>query len=142
MGKVSWGRVFLGGLLAGVVANVLGYASWALYLGKGWRPALEALGHPFQESAGNLVFMIVFYFVVGILAVWLYAAIRPRYGAGPKTALLAGFAFWLLSGLLPTVAWGSMRLFAVSLLTTDCVTSLVILLVATLLGAWVYKEEA
>jgi hypothetical protein len=47
-----------------------------------------------------------------------------------------------LSGLLPTVAWGSMRLFAVSLLTTDCVTSLVILLVATLLGAWVYKEEA
>src|SRR5207249_3963498 len=33
-------------------------------------------------------------FLVGIFAVWLYAAIRPRYGAGPKTALCAGAAVW------------------------------------------------
>jgi hypothetical protein len=28
---------------------------------------------------------IVMDFVVGILTVWLYAAIRPRYGPGPSS---------------------------------------------------------
>jgi hypothetical protein len=32
---------------------------------------------------------------------WLYAAIRPRYGPGPKTAAVAGFALWFIgSGLM------------------------------------------
>jgi hypothetical protein len=34
-------------------------------------------------------------FLVGIFAVWLYAAIRPRYGDGPKTALCAGAVVWV-----------------------------------------------
>ncbi len=34
-------------------------------------------------------------FVVAIAAIWLYAAIRPRYGPGPATALRAGFVVWL-----------------------------------------------
>ncbi|HSE60477.1 MAG TPA: hypothetical protein VLA99_17380 [Nitrospiraceae bacterium] len=29
-------------------------------------------------------------------ALWLYAAIRPRFGAGPKTALYAGLGVWVL----------------------------------------------
>ena len=142
MGKINWTRVFLGGLLGGVVLNVLGYAAWAIYLRKAWGPDLEALGHPVRESAGLIVFSIVFYFVVGILAVGLYAAIRPRWGAGPKTAATAGFVFWVLGGLLPAISLGPMGLFSASTLVLDSLTYLVILVVGTLLGAWVYKEEA
>jgi hypothetical protein len=29
-------------------------------------------------------------FLIGIFAIWLYAAIRPRHGPGPKTAVCAG----------------------------------------------------
>ena len=36
-------------------------------------------------------------FALGVLAVWTYAAIRPRFGAGPKTAVCAGFAVWVMS---------------------------------------------
>ncbi len=141
MGKTNWTRVLIGGLLAGVILNVLGFGTWAVYLGKGWRAAVAALGRPLPESVGFLVLAIVLYFVIGILAVWVYAAIRPRCGAGPKTALLAGLVVWLLSGLLPTFSWGSMGLFSVRLLTIDVLTYLVILVVATLLGAWLYKDE-
>jgi hypothetical protein len=116
MGKTNWMRVFLGGLLAGVVLNVLGFATWAIYLGKAWDHALEASNPTFGESIGFLIFWIVCYFVVGILAVWLYSAIRPRYGAGPKTALLAGFIFWVLSGLCFAVVSGSFGLLQTSLL--------------------------
>ncbi len=142
MGKINWKRVFLGGLLAGVVLNVLGYATWAIYLGKLYRPALEALGNPIRESVGLYVFVVVMSFVVGILAIWLYAAIRPRYGAGPKTAVIAGIAFWILSGLLASISFGSLGLFPVSLLIIDSLTYLVTVVVATWLGAWIYQEQS
>jgi magnesium-transporting ATPase (P-type) len=142
MGKTNWNRVFLGGLLAGVVLIVLGFAAWAIYLQGLWSPEMEALGHPVDISGGGYVFSIIFSLVIGILAVWLYSAIRPRYGAGPKTAIIAGIAFWVLSSLIAAISLGSMGLFAARLLVIDSLTGLVLYVVATLLGAWVYKEES
>ena len=142
MGKINATRVFLGGLLAGLVLNVLGYGAYATFLGRRWGAALEALGQTgVGMSAGEIILMIIFYFVVGILAVWLYALIRPRCGAGVKTALFAGLAFWVLSGLLPAISWGSLKLFSAGLLILDALTYLVMIVVATLVGAWLYKEE-
>ena len=141
MGRINWRLVFLGGLLAWIVLVVLGYTAWAIYLNKLWNDALEALGHQIHESIGFHIFWIVCYLVGGILAVWLYAAIRPRYGAGPKVALLAGFIFWVLSGLSFAVMLGSFGLFPVSLLVIDSLTYLVMVVVATLLGAYIYQDQ-
>jgi hypothetical protein len=142
VGKINGIRVLYGGLLAGVILNGLDFGAWFLLLGKRWTAALEALGHPMHMSGSDMVIGIVMDFVLGILAVWLYALIRPRCGAGAKTALFAGLAFWVLTGLLPTIMWGSMKLFSVRLLTIDVLCYLVMVIIATLLGAWVYKEEA
>ena len=143
MGKINWIRVLIGGLVAGVVINVLQFAAWALFVRPGLSAVLEALGRPLQESAGTNVLWCVWGFVVGILLIWLYAAIRPRYGAGPRTAALAGIAAGLLLGLIPDIAWGSMlRLIPARVWAIDAVDTLVIAVVATLLGAWVYKEQA
>jgi len=141
MGKTNWNRVFLGGLLAGVVIIVLGFAAYAIYLEKLWTPAMEALGLSSQMSVGLYIFAVVISLIVGILAIWLYSAIRPRYGAGVKTALIAGIAFWVLSGLLTYISYGVMGMFPTNLLVIDGLTGLVILVVATLVGAWVYKEQ-
>ena len=43
--------------------------------------------------------MIAMTSALGIAAVWLYAAIRPRYGAGPRTAVIAGLAVWVMADL-------------------------------------------
>ena len=142
MAKINATRVFLGGLAAGAILNVLGYGVYALFLGRQWSDAMAMLGRTMQMSLGDILIMIVFYFVVGILAVWFYALIRPRCGPGPKTALFAGFGFWVLTGALPTISWGSMKLFPAGLLIQDVLTYLVMLIVATLVGAWLYKEEA
>ncbi|MBP1624147.1 MAG: hypothetical protein H6Q07_2167 [Acidobacteria bacterium] len=142
MGKVNCSRVILGGLLAGVVLIILGFAAYSIYLEKPWSSALEALGHPMSVTSWGYVLAIVFSLVTGILAVWLYAAIRPRYGAGPKTAVTAGGIFWIIGTLFPAISFGSMGLFPSRLLVIDTLTSLVTLVVATLAGAWVYKEEA
>ena len=140
MGKTNWTHVFLGGLLAGIVLNILGFASIAMYARNLWKPEVEALNPAFQESIGFWTFWIVFYLVLGILTIWLYSAIRPRYGAGPKTAVIAGLAVWALWGLSFVAMSASFGLFSVKLLFTDALTTLVMMVVAAQLGAWVYKE--
>jgi len=96
-----------------------------------------------QETVGATVLMVVLGFLVGIVAIWLYAAIRPRYGAGPGTAVLAGVAAGLMMGVFPDAAWGLLlRLIPARVWVADAVSTLVAVVIATLLGAWVYKEQA
>ncbi len=86
--------------------------------------------------------MIVMNFVVGILLIWLYAAMRPRFGPGPKTAVMAGVAAGLFFGVFPDLGWGmTIRLIPARVWVTDAVATLVIMVIGTILGAWVYKEE-
>jgi hypothetical protein len=142
MGKINWTRVFIGGLVAGVVVNVLWFGAWAQFVRRGWSAALEAAGRPLPETFGTTVLMVVVGFLLGFTLVWLYAAIRPRYGAGPKTAVVAGVAAWIFLGVIPDVALGSMlRLIPARLWAIDVVETLVVTVVAALLGAWVYKEQ-
>ncbi len=143
MGKINWSRVFAGGLLAGVVFIVLGWAAYAIYVGNLWNSALGALGHPPSAMTfGNYVAVIVLSLIGGILAIWLYSAIRPRYGAGPRTALCAGLTFWALGSLFPTISLGGMGLFSANLLVIDSLTSFIVTIVGTFVGAWVYKEQS
>jgi hypothetical protein len=143
MGKINWARVLLGGLIAGVVLDVLWFAVWGPLAGRTLTAALLTLGHPMQETVSTTVLMVVLGFVSGIASIWLYAAIRPRYGAGPGTAALAGVAAGLLAGVLPDIGWGlTLRLIPASVWVGDAVFTLVVTVIATLLGAWVYKEPA
>ena len=77
----------------------------------------------------------------GILAIWFYAAIRPCYGPGPKTAALVGLVFWLISGLGPTLWWAHILRLPTGLVASTVVVGLIADVVATVLGAWPYKEE-
>jgi hypothetical protein len=143
MGKICWTRVLIGGLIAGVVASVLWFAAWGLLIRPSLSASLEALGRPLHETVSATVLMVVLNFVGMILVIWLYAAIRPRYGAGPKTAALAGIAAGLLVGVFPDIGWGmTLRLIPARVWATDAVVSLVVIVIATLVGAWVYKEQA
>jgi magnesium-transporting ATPase (P-type) len=141
MGKTNWKRVFLGGLIAGVVLNIINFVALAIYLRNLWNPVLESLNPAFQETTAFQVFWILFQLVSGFLAVWLYSAIRPRYGAGPKTAVIAGLAVWVLQGLSFEAILGAFGLFPSKVLIIDAITILVASVISTLVGAWAYKEE-
>jgi hypothetical protein len=142
VGKINWTRVLIGGLIAGVVGNVLMFAGGGLFIRPSLSSALLALGRPLQETVSAIVLMVVLIFLSMILVIWLYAAIRPRYGAGPRTALVAGVAAGLLFAVFPDIGWGlTLRLIPARVWATDAVVSLVVFVIATLLGAWAYKEQ-
>jgi len=88
MGKINIGRVLLGGVVAGIVGNILGYLVDGLMLAPQWTAAMKALGKP-EFSVNQIVAFNIIGLVYGILVVLLYAIIRPSYGAGPKTAVYA-----------------------------------------------------
>jgi hypothetical protein len=143
MGKINWIRVLLGGLVAGVVFNVFYFAVYGLVVGRSLSATLQAVGQPMQATVGTTVVMVVASLLGGIVIIWLYAAIRPRYGPGPGTAALAGVAAGLLAGVLPDIGWGLMlRLIPARVWVGDAVFTLVVSVIASLLGAWIYKEQA
>jgi hypothetical protein len=98
---------------------------------------------PMTERTNNRFPLFMMTLVGGIFYVWLYAMIRSRFDSGPKTAALAGGIFWLLSWLFPVVLWslgGPFPALPLRLLATHLTTYLGVAVVATVLGAWSYKE--
>src|SRR5882672_12348651 len=93
MGKINVGRVLLGGLVAGIVLNIGEYLLNDKVFGAQMKA--EMARHNYPMPGGNaIVVAVVMTFVLGLVIVLGYAAIRPRFGAGPKTAIIAAVFAW------------------------------------------------
>ncbi|MFH0883707.1 MAG: hypothetical protein V2A56_12030 [bacterium] len=141
MGKINTGRVIVGGLLAGLVFNIGEIILNVFVVAKAWDE--WGMKHQFNMTmgAGGYIMMFVIMFLLGIFAVWLYAAIRPRYSAGPRTALCAGLAVWLAASLYPALGMLTMSMYPFSLAIITLIWGLVEILLGTYLGAWYYREQ-
>ena len=140
MGKINLAKVVLGGLVAGLVINVCEFVLNEPILGDRWKAAMESLN---REAIGGqaIAVFVVLGFLLGIVSVYVYAAIRPRFGAGAKTAVCAGLLVWSLAYLYPIVGMIPVKLFPTSLAVTALVWGLVEIPLATVVGAWLYSEE-
>jgi hypothetical protein len=142
MGKINFGRAVLGGLLAGLILNIGEYLLNEILLGKRWSDALAALSRSMPEGAGDMAFFIILTFALGVFTVWIYAAIRPRFGAGPMTAICAGLIVWFLASLYTSASMFPIRLFPSRLLLYGTVWEFFEFPIAALAGAWIYREES
>jgi hypothetical protein len=144
MGKINTGRVILGGLVAGLVMNASEAFLHAGVLAADGAKLLEdwkRLGLEMDIRPSLLFWLIGITFLLGILAVWTYAAIRPRFGPGPRTALYAGLAVWAMSYLYAGVYIDAgIVVYPAKLTWLPVAWGLVEIPLATLLGAWVYRE--
>lgn len=136
MGKVNWSRVLGCGLLAGVVWIILGSVVTAL-LGRDF--AALPNNHLGAPTSGFIALNVVIDLLEGISIVWLYAAIGPLYGPGPKTAIIAAFAWWLIVSL-GDVTWCSFGFFPPRTVVPLMLGTLPALILATLAGARLYKQ--
>jgi hypothetical protein len=141
MGRINIGRLILAGLVAGLVADALGYLVDGVLLSERWSDGMILLGHPqftlIQWIGFNLAGLLG-----GMVAVWIYVGIRPRFGAGPLTAIYAGIAVWLLTSAIPNFDFmGVLRLFDRQLTIFTTLGALVEIVVGTVLGAALYAED-
>jgi len=128
-------------LIAGVVLNVVDFVLFGVVLRTQMAAAMQALGRPPMTNA-QVPFFVALDFVAGIGLVWLYAAMRPRYGVGPATAAKAGVAGWFFASLLATLFMWPMGLMPHNLMILTTVVALVEWPLATVIGAKFYLEGA
>jgi len=137
--KVNLARIILGGIIAGTIINISEWVLHDVVMREEFRSHLGSLGRTNPEDVATVVWWNVWGYILGFTAVWLYAAIRPRYGPGVATALRAGFAAWILSCVLMTITMANLRLFP--FMPMAFLWSLFGDLIGTVAGAAVYKEE-
>lgn len=135
MGRINYVRVLLGGVVAGVVFLLMDFVGMQI-VPFDWEAWAIERGLTIPPMATWIVMDIL----IGILAVWLYAAIRPRFGAGVTTAVMAGVWVWLFFSI---IQWAptAMGLWPMSAYWAMAAWGLVQTVVAVVAGAWVYREE-
>ena len=139
MGKINLQKAVLGGLVAGVVLYVIDYLAYGVVFAKQF-PLPAGLTGLFAIP------ILVWFFIVDVLygmaLVYLYAAVRPRFGAGPRTAVIAGLLMWVIAGLLHALGEAPMGMAPQKVYTIGTLISLVQLPLAALAGAKFYIESA
>ena len=139
MGRINVGRVMLGGMLAGLVVNVSETILNVVVVASSMEAALHERNLP-PLGLQPIIGFVVQAFLLGIATVWLYAAIRPRFGAGPGTAVIAGVAVWFFAYLYSGVGTTLMSFLPAGLMTITLAWGLVEIVLGALAGAWVYRE--
>lgn len=139
-------KVVIGGLVAGVVLNVIDFLSNGVIFADRMKAESNAFkaGLGDQMAAmdgGTIAKYVIMDFVMGLLLVWTYAAIRPRFGPGARTAVYVAIVFWIFGAI---IASGFMQMGVMSsgLWWQYAMVWLVTLLLATLAGGMVYKEDS
>jgi len=142
MGKINMGRVVIGGIVAGLVADVLGYLVDGILLAPQWADGMKALGQA-NFSSNQWIWFNLLGLVSGIALIWIYAAIRPRFGAGVKTAVFAGVTVWVVGSLLPNLSFMWVAgLYSHQLMVMTTLGGVVEIVVGAIAGAALYQESA
>jgi hypothetical protein len=139
--KINVGKVVPAGILAGIVLGAFVYVSDNFLLAEQWLLVAQVRNIDPNVMGGNgaLIAMVVINLVLGMVVALTYAAIRPRFGAGPGTAAIASFLVFLPQ----TLMLASMAGWFISwdLYFRQSVVTLVSMIAAGFAAGWVYAVE-
>jgi len=137
---MRWNRIVTGGLLAGIVFILFEAAAEPLFFGSQMEELFARLGLP-TPSEGAMLGRVAALLVLGIMTVWLYASLEPRYGRGRFTAVLAGGVVWALTCLFAGAMLYSFGIFTAQFFLMTAVYSLPQSVVSALAGSWVIRRR-
>lgn len=139
--RINAGKMLLGGVAAGLVLAAASYVSDQFIMAKDWQTVAQLRNIDTLDLGGRsaLVLSVAVNVLLGFLIVFVYAGIRPRFGPGPGTALIAAFVVFSSSALVMATMAG--LFFSRDLYIRSEAVTLVAMLAAGLAGGWVYGEE-
>ena len=141
MGKIDIQKVIIGGLIAGVLLVAVDTVLYGVVLKDDMAAAIAAINRPAPSNA-QIPWFVFLDIVFGVFLVWLYATMRPRFGAGPGTAAKAGLAGWFAGGLMPALFMWPAEIYPHNLTVIMTLAMLVVAPLATVVGAKFYSEGA
>lgn len=141
---INTSKVLVGGIAAGIVLNVIDWLTYTRVIVDRVTAEAELFkpGLGTTMMAGNaMTIYVITDLIIGILLVWTYAAIRPRFGPGPKTAVTAAILMWLIVATISS-GYVAMGMTSTGLFGTEIIIGLINLLLAAWVGAKLYTEES
>lgn len=137
---MNYGRVILGGLVAGLVLNVGEFLLNAVVLHNAMNEWAGKHNLPVDPGPMFLPVAVGLTLVLGIVMVWLYALIRSRLGPGPKTAIVAAVVMWFGIYVYCGIIYGIILQQPANMVVMPLGWGFLEYMVAAIAGAWLYKE--
>lgn len=139
MGGINGGRLLAGAAAAGALIWLLEGAFGLLYVEQ-MTAILADHGLGMEMSPSVIGLTLVVSLLAGLSVVFFYALARPRLGPGPRTAVIVAIGLWVGGWLLALIGYRMIGLYPVKLLVMWGATGLLEMILAGVLGAWVYRE--
>jgi hypothetical protein len=141
MAQINTGKVITGGLVGGLVLNVVDYLVNGVWLAEKWTAQTAKLNPNLDMmSSTSIATYVAIDFILGILIVWLYAAIRPRFGPGAGTGVKAAIAVWVPVAAINSTFVVS-GVYGPKIIAVSVCGTLLGMLAGGNVGARMYKEE-
>ena len=143
MAKINWGRLIVGSLIAAIIMFLTdGFIHEAIAKAD-WKAVYEGLRATEPEPHGlSMVYFALFELGRAFTAMMFYVTMRAFFGAGPKTAVLAGIVGWIAFSLTGPVQFIPLGFFSNALWFKVGAIHLITSIIATIAGAALYKDSA
>lgn len=141
MARINWGRLVLGGLVAAIIMFFTDGFIHEKIVDTDWHAVYAGLRAAEPEPHGtSMVYFALFELGRGFIAMLFYATMRTHFGAGPKTAVLAGLASWIAFSLTGPAQFIPLGFFSTALWIKVGALHLITSIIATIAGAALYKD--
>lgn len=141
MKKINWLRFVIGGVIAAVIFFLSDGLMHEQVLSSDWRDVYLNISAIEPEHHGSsMLYFTIFELGRGMLAMFLYVLMRAFWGAGPRTAILAGVAVWIAFSVTGPAQFIPLGFFTVQLWLKVAGFQLITSIFGSLAGAALYKD--
>lgn len=141
MSRINVVGVLKGGVAAALIMNISEFVLNVPVAGPQMELEMGLRNLPPANGGAQIAVFVGLTALLGFITVWLYAAMRPRLGAGPKTAMCAGMIVWTCSYLYSSIAIVTIGLHSMGLVLTVIIWSAMEMLIASAVGGYFYTED-
>src|ERR1044072_9045232 len=141
MARINWGRLILGGLIAAIILFFTDGFIHERLVKTDWQAVYAGLRAAEPEPHGaSMAYFALYELGRGLIALLFYATMSAPFGAGPKTAVLAGIACWIAFSFAGPAQFIPLGFFSNALWLKVGALHLVTTIIATIAGAALYKD--
>jgi hypothetical protein len=143
MSKINWGRFVVSCLIASIIMFFTDGFIHETIAKADWQAVYANLRAAEPEPHGfSMVYFALFELGRGFTAIMFYVLMRSTFGAGPKTAVIAGIVGWLAFSVAAPAQFIPLGFFTNTLWLKVGALHLITSIIATIAGAALYKDAA
>jgi hypothetical protein len=140
VGMINGGRVIRGGLAAGLLYNLINWFGHGVILKAASSETMSEMNMA-PPATGQILQLWLIWMVYGVTLAWVYAAIRPRFGAGLGTAVRATLVVWIAGIVVPALPNVVLGFASAGMILADGLVGLIGLMVGGSMAGYLYREN-